>query len=156
MLTTTRRRVAGAALSSSALLALLAVPATAQAAAKPAAAVTWRSTVMGTVSTWHCSAELIAHVASNNKFDASGQMTVHSASQFAGHGDCDYQVLANSVPVLWRPDIGFNWFSSGSRTYTSGWVADNGATTVKVCLSENYSAPHYAAYHSGLRCTRSW
>ncbi len=120
-----------------------------------AAATTWKSTVMGTVSTWHCSAELIAHVGSNGRLDASGQMSVHSAAQFAGHGSCNYQVVVSGTPDF-RPTVGFNWFSSSTRTYTSGWFADNGSTTVQVCLDETYAAPHYATYHSGSRCTRSW
>lgn len=153
MLTATRRRVAGAAIASSALLALLAAPGTAHAAAP----VTWRTTVIDTVHTQHCSAELIAHVGSNGKYDASGEMTVHSVTsslQIAGHGDCDYQVVVNGTPSF-RPDIGFSYWSSASRTYTSGWVSDPVGSTVQVCLAENYYAPHHANYHA-YPCTKRW
>ncbi len=148
------------ALISTTLAVTAAVPAL---AASPAQAATgWYNTKIGSVSSWHCTAELDAHSAvSSADYYASGALQSHGVYQSGSSLWCRMEVeTTTNGGRTWTDDQGPNWVTpvgSAWKSASTGWFNDNGSRKTRVCLDESYQAPEYPdGYDSSWRCTASW
>ena len=162
MRTKIRRALTGTALA-------CAVGASTLAMTPSASALSWHSQVEHSVTTWHCTAQLVAHIAQTGSgshvttyYDASETIKSGKYYQASDGPQCDgyFQTSTNGGKTWKWVDDSLYLFGANQSSSTQQWYADNAPTIARACMQEVYEywtrAGGYQTYESGVRCTAAW
>ena len=161
MRTPIRRALTGTALA-------CAAGAMAFATTTPASALSWYSVNEHSVTTWHCTAELVGHVAQTGEgsrvttyYDASETITSGQYYQVGDGPQCDgYFQTSTNGGRTWQWTDDSAGFTGRYKTASTAWYNDNSPVIARACLQEFYwgwtQGVGWRYYQSGLRCTAAW